>query len=114
MASTEEKLRDRRHAQTDIDATIRSGIEDAFDEIMGKEEDGETGHGEEQEGRVLHGGERPESEQEERPGEPAGSEAELDGEEDEGGVHEDDGSVGEGEAEDGLQLEAGEDEEWEI
>ena len=114
MAGTEETLKDRRHAQTDIDATIRSGLEEAIEKLTGEEADDEAGHGEEQEGRVLHGGERPESEQEERPGEPAGSEAELDGEEDEGGVDEDDGSVGEGEAEDGLQLEAGEDEEGEI
>jgi len=89
--------------------TLRDTIEETFDELLGKGENNEeSGSGEFEDGGDVLGESGDLEDEDERSGEPTGSEAELGVEEEEGAVDEDDGAV---EADDGLQEEEGEDEE---
>lgn len=110
---TQEEMRKKRHEEPDIDASIRTGLEEAIDSLVGKEDANEEGgSGDEQDGGSLHGSERDESESEERGDQSTGAEAELGEQEDEGELDQDDGSVeGEEEDDNALQGEEGEDEE---
>lgn len=91
VRGTEDRLKERRHAQADIDSSIRQGLVEALSDY----EKTKGGQGNGEDGGVLQAGGREEPELEERADEPAGSEAELGRQEEESRVHEDSGSVGE-------------------
>lgn len=102
VKGTEDRMKDRRHAQRDVDASIREGLLEAFNKF-----DSEKGDDDGEEGGVLQAGDREEPEREERGGEPARSEAELGRQEEEGRVDGDEGSVAEG-GDDALRIEEAE------